>query len=163
MHYLTLCLAFFGFVLSGFAAPSAPSEPKAGPAVVAYNEGTEHLMDLEFAKAESNLREALRENPKMAEAHNNLAYALRKQGKAHYSDALEHYNRAIEIDPKMSEAYMYRGVLYVQMGEKEKALADHRTLLQLSPSLAAELEYVVTNGREKTPEQFFGVAKTKKS
>jgi Flp pilus assembly protein TadD len=167
MKTTTQCLALgFAFISSltiGFAAPSKPSEPKADPSVVAYNEGTEYLMELEFAKAESNLREALRENPKMAEAHNNLAYALRKQGEAHYDDALKHYNRAIEINPKMAEAYMYRGVLYVQMGEPEKALADHRTLLQLSPSLAAELEYVVKNGREKTPEQFFGVAKKKKS
>lgn len=162
-QWLLLSCTLFSFSVSGLAAPSKPSKPKAKPAVAAYNAGTEHLLELDFTEAEARLREAIEENPRMAEAHNNLAYALRKQGEAHYDAALEHYNRAIQLSPRMAEAYMYRGVLYVQMGEKEKALLDHSALLKLSPSLAAELENVITSGREKTPEQFFGVAKTKDS
>ena len=54
---------------------------------------------------------------------------------------------------------MYRGVLYMQMGNKEMALKDHERLVAMGSPLAGELEYVVTNGHEKEPEQFFGVSR----
>ncbi|ANO34061.1 hypothetical protein A6E01_01810 [Vibrio breoganii] len=95
---------------------------------------------------------------KLAEAHNNLAYTLRKQGPENYKAALTHYNKAIYLDSKLPEPYMYRGVLYVQMGDKKRALEDHQTLVEMGSPLAVELEYVVKNNREKAPEQFFGVS-----
>ena len=54
---------------------------------------------------------------------------------------------------------MYRGVLHIQMGNRDLALKDHEILLALKPSLAEELETVITEGREKQPEQIFGVSK----
>jgi hypothetical protein len=54
---------------------------------------------------------------------------------------------------------MYRGVLHTQMGNRSLALDDHNTLVSMRSPLAAELEYVVENGREKEPEQFFGVSR----
>jgi tetratricopeptide (TPR) repeat protein len=104
-------------------------------------------------------RRALDRNERFAEAHNNLAYSLRKQGPARYAEALKHYNRAIELNPNLAEPYMYRGVLHTQMGNRSLALKDHETLVGMKSPLAAELEYVVENGREKTPEQFFGVSR----
>jgi hypothetical protein len=71
-----------------------------------------------------------------------------------------HYNRALEIKPKLAEAYMYRGVLHVQMGNKDLANKDLETLKSLNVGLATELQYVISNGREKEPEQFFGVTRT---
>jgi Flp pilus assembly protein TadD len=143
------------------AAPSASKAPEPDPAVQAYNAGTEALLDLDFQAAEADLRRAIEAKPDMAEAHNNLAYALRKQGESHFAEALKHYNRAVELDPRLAEAYMYRGVLYVQMGDTEAALKDHAMLLELDNKLAGELEAVVTSGEEKTPEQFFGVTDPK--
>ena len=140
------------------AAPSAPKEDTSDP-VKLYNKAWEALQELEFAEAAKLLRSSLEENDDFAEAHNNLAYSLRKQGKDHFDEALRHYTRAIEIDRRLVEAYMYRGVLYIQMGNKDKALADHATLLKMDEKLAAELEWVIENGKEKEPEQFFGVAK----
>ena len=49
---------------------------------------------------------------------------------------------------------MYRGVLHIQMGNRDLALKDHEILLALKPALAEELETVITEGREKQPEQF---------
>ena len=54
---------------------------------------------------------------------------------------------------------MYRGVLHIQMGNRSLALDDHRTLVGMNATLAAELQYVVENGREKEPERFFGVSR----
>jgi tetratricopeptide (TPR) repeat protein len=124
-----------------------------------YNEGVKYMMDKKFSKAEKQFRKALAINDSFAEAHNNLAYTLRKQGKEHYQEALKHYNRSIELKPALDEPYMYRGVLYVQMGKKDSALEDHKILVSRNSPLAAELEYVVENGREKEPERFFGVSR----
>ena len=112
-----------------------------------------------FSKAEKQFRKALKIEEGFAEAHNNLAYTLRKQGPDHFDEALAHYNRAIELRPELAEPYMYRGVLFMQMGDKSAALVDHQKLVAMNSSLASELEYVVVNGREKQPEQFFGVSR----
>jgi tetratricopeptide (TPR) repeat protein len=123
-----------------------------------YNEGVKYMMDKKFSRAEEQFRKALAINDSFAEAHNNLAYTLRKQGQEHYEEALKHYNRSIDLKPGLDEPYMYRGVLHVQMGNKDLALVDHETLVIRNSPLASELQYVVENGREKEPEQFFGVS-----
>ena len=161
LHLSLIAVAFTAAASLSFSAPSKPSKPKEKPGIAAYNEGTEQIAALKFAEAEKSLRKALKEVPKMPEAHNNLAYALRKQGEDQFEEALEHYDRAIELNPELPEPYMYRGVLYVQMEQKEDALKDHAVLLDLSPSLASELEYVIENDKEKEPEQFFGVTDKK--
>ena len=123
-----------------------------------YNNGVELMMDKKFNKAERRFRKAIALNENFAEAHNNLAYTLRKQGTDYYDEALKHYNRSIELNPGLDEPYMYRGVLYIQMGDKRMAVEDHKTLVNRNSPLASELQFVVENGREKEPEAFFGVS-----
>jgi len=124
-----------------------------------YNNGVELMMVKKFNKAERRFRKALALNENFAEAHNNLAYTLRKQGPDYYDEALKHYNRSIELNPGLDEPYMYRGVLYIQMGDKSLAVEDHKTLVNRNSPLASELQFVVENGREKEPEAFFGVSR----
>ncbi|MEM0966448.1 MAG: tetratricopeptide repeat protein [Verrucomicrobiota bacterium] len=158
LRFILLAVAFLGFSSSMLtAASSKPRKVEEPPGIKAYNKGTELLFEEEFEEAEVQLREAVKEDPKLAEAYNNLAYVLRKQGSDHFEESLEFYNKAIQLEPKLSEAYMYRGVLYVQMGDQGKALEDHAVLERLKPSLAEELQYVIETGQEKVPAQFFGV------
>jgi tetratricopeptide (TPR) repeat protein len=124
-----------------------------------YNKGVELMLEKKFSSAEKWFRKALASREQFAEAHNNLAYVLRKQGADHFEESLKHYNRAIEIQPNLPQPYMYRGVLYVQMVKIDLAKKDHLKLKSLDASLAAELQYVIINGREKEPEQFFGVSR----
>jgi tetratricopeptide (TPR) repeat protein len=145
---------------NALAAGSPQKAPSVSADVVDYNKGVDLMLDKNFAEAEKQFRKALERNERLAEAHNNLAYTLRKQGPEHYEEALNHYNRAIQLKPELPEPYMYRGVLYIQMGNKDMALKDHEKLVSMRSSLAEELEYVVVNGREKEPERFFGVSKT---
>ena len=143
-----------------FGAGSSAISSEKGRDVRLYNQGVALMLDKNFTAAEGKFRQALAENSRFSEAHNNLAYVLRKQGPAHFGEALQHYNRAIGLKRYMAQAYMYRGVLFVQMGQPEKARADLATLEGLDASLARELAYVIDNKREKEPEQFFGVSKT---
>jgi tetratricopeptide (TPR) repeat protein len=150
-------------LFSGSLAMGAPSQPKESTEANdsdLFASGTEKLLTGDYAGAEKDLRAAVGADDKNAGAHNNLAFVLRKQGSAHFDEALKHYNRAIELNNKLAEAYMYRGVLYQAMGKKDLALSDHARLLELGRGdLAKELEWVLDNGKEKEPPQFFGVVK----
>ena len=53
------------------------------------------------------------------------------QSAANRDRALKHDDRALQLKPTLAQAYMYRGVLFAQMGDLDRARADHATLLQL--------------------------------
>jgi tetratricopeptide (TPR) repeat protein len=144
--------------LSAFGAGSAkqPVQKNSDPSITVYNQGVELMLAKKFLEAQAKFDQAVRENPRFAEAHNNLGYTLRKQGTANYQKSLEHYNTAIELKPKLAEAYMYRGVLYVEMGRKNDAEADLAVLRKLNPRLAKELAEVIETGKEE--DRIYGVA-----
>ena len=143
---------------SGGSGKSSRHDP---PELSFYNDGTRMLFQKQWAAAQKQLEAAVAMNPKMAEAHNNLAYVLRKQGEANYAASLEHYNRAIELKPKMAEAYMYRGALYALSGKADLAKADYDMLVKMKSKLAPHLQKIMDTGKEEEPEQFYGVTKKK--
>lgn len=159
MKKYILVLSLLLFAVSALAAGSKTVTPEVSKDLGYYNRGVALMLDKKFSQAEKQFRKALKFNDDFAEAHNNLAYTLRKQGSENFEEALKHYNRAIRLNPALAEPYMYRGVLFVQMGNRTSALQDHQILVQMKSPLADELKYVVVNGREKKPEQFFGVSK----
>ena len=160
MKTFMIALAFTFMSASLATAAGSPSKKSTTSEYIkVYNVGVELMMEKKFSRAERQFRKALALNEIFAEAHNNLAYTLRKQGPDYYDEALKHYNRSIELNPGLDEPYMYRGVLYIQIGNKNLALADHQTLVDRNSPLASELQFVVDNGREKEPEQFFGVSR----
>jgi tetratricopeptide (TPR) repeat protein len=61
------------------------------------------------------------------------ANALQTLGK--YEASLKDYDRAIEIDPKLANAYVNRGSAYSHLGEYEKAIADYEKGLALDPKI----------------------------
>ena len=94
----------------------------------------------------------------LARAHNNLGYSLRKQGAMNYTQALNHYDQAIELNPRLAEAYMYRGVLHMLMGNEAQALEDHRALTGMDRRLADSLQAAIASGEE--PDGLEGLAKS---
>ena len=148
-------LVFLGNVAFGAGSSSMPAGDQR-PGVAHYNEGVAAMQKERYAKAQAKFESALARNPDMAEAHNNLGYALRKQGPENFDAALRHYNRAIQLNSELAEAYMYRGVLYMLMGQEELALQDHRTLTGLNRRLADALQAAIASGEE--PEGLEGLA-----
>jgi Flp pilus assembly protein TadD len=120
-------------------------------AVSAYNEGVTLMRDKHYAAAQEKFEQALALDETLAEAHNNLAFSLRQQGTHNFARSLQHYNRALELKPDLARAYMYRGVLFTQMGDMTRARTDYAQLLQLDPELAARLERIIagTDGRDE--------------
>ena len=133
--------------------PAAKGTPRER-AVIAYNEGVTLMRDKHYAAAQEKFEQALALDEALSEAHNNLAFSLRMQGTHNFERALNHYNRALDIKPDLARAYMYRGVLFTQMGDLARARADHAKLLALDQELAAKLERIIagTGGRDEYEE-----------
>ncbi len=53
-----------------------------------------------------------------------------------YKEAIEDYNRAIEIDPKYAETYCNRGVARYHLGDKQGALKDLNKAIELNQRYA---------------------------
>jgi tetratricopeptide (TPR) repeat protein len=125
--------------------------PEAGSradAVRLYNSGVALLLARNLRQAQQNFEAALALDERLAEAHNNLAFVLRMQGRQNFTSSLEHYNRAIELKPDLAQAYMYRGVLFTQQGDRVRARQDLERLRRLDARLAADLERVVEGADE---------------
>jgi tetratricopeptide (TPR) repeat protein len=137
------------------AAAAAESDPLPVPAqgaranaVRVYNEGVALLVQRNYPQAQKKFEAALAADETLAEAHNNLAYALRMQGKHNLGPSLAHYNRAIQLKPGLAQAYMYRGTLFVLQGDMASANRDLEKLRTLDPKLAGELDRIVKSAAE---------------
>jgi tetratricopeptide (TPR) repeat protein len=113
-----------------------------------FKEGVALMDAKKFAAAQVKFEEVLKLNPNIAEAHNNLAYCLRKQSPENFTSSLEHYNTALRLNPKLAQAYEYRGVLFVELGKKADAEKDLATLKKLDPKLAVALETAIKAGKD---------------
>ena len=146
-------------LLSGSALFAAGSkkkeEPKANHETL-YNAGVALLESGDWKAAATKFEAALGAKEDFAEAHNNLGYVLRKLGAENYEKARDHYDRALELNPKLAQAYHYRGVLHTLAGDETAAKADHAKLLELDRELADELMAVIASGEE--PEGNGGAA-----
>ena len=145
------------------AADSDPKPvPKGGPrekAIIAYNDGVKLMLDRKFAEAQARFETAVSLDATIPEAHNNLAFSLRAQGAANFKRALEHYDRALSLKPDFPRAIMYRGVLFVQMGDLDRARAALVRLKPMDAKLAEQLDeairsYPMGDGYDSLSPQF---------
>lgn len=144
-----------GATLIAAAAAAVESDPLPVPAggprekaVALYNDGVKLMLGKRFSEAQQRFEEALALEERIAEAHNNLAFSLRMQGIENFKRAMRHYGRAIEINPQLAQAYMYRGVLLSQVGDRDRAQADLRTLRMLDAALAEKLARYIGGSME---------------
>lgn len=87
------------------------------------NKGAAHARLEEYDAAVGAYREALRiddESEHAATAETNLAYALWESGRT--EQALEHAERAVEIDPRFGQAWYNRGFFLAERGLHEDAV-----------------------------------------
>lgn len=138
---------------AGAGAGAAESDPLPVPAkgsraeaVSLYNDGVALLVARRYADAQRKFEAALALDESLAEAHNNLAYALRMQGRQNFAASLAHYNRALALKPGLAQAYMYRGVLFMLQGDRDRARQDLERLRTLDARLALDLERVLDGG-----------------
>lgn len=77
-------------------------------------------------------REALKYNSSPpASIYNDLANALVKQKK--YDEAIEHYNRAIQLEPTFARAYYNKGMALSEQNRLSEAIEEFRHVLRFYP------------------------------
>lgn len=105
------------------------------------NKGAAHAELEEYDEAVGAYKEALRigdDTEHAATAETNLAYALFESGRG--EQALEHAERAVEIDPRFAQAWYNRGFLLVERGLAEDAVNCFDNAIRLGYREAGVLE-----------------------
>lgn len=90
------------------------------------------------ARVESLLTNSIRLDPNFAEAELQLGIVYADQGNT--SDAIPHYERAIQVAPQTEEAHFRLAQAYRQTGQPEKSKEELHLYQQLSQESAAKLE-----------------------
>ena len=85
-------------------------------------------------EAAAAYREAVRVNPNLAPAHDNLGVMLAERGSA--DEAVAAYRRAIEVNPGAARPYYNLGNALAARGDWDGALAAFRKALELQPDFA---------------------------
>jgi tetratricopeptide (TPR) repeat protein len=105
------------------------------------NKGAAHAELEEYDAAIGAYREALDLDPEgehAATAHTNLAYALWESGQD--ERALEHAERAVEVDPRFGEGWYNRGYFLLERGLAEDALNAFENAVRLGMRTATVFE-----------------------
>jgi len=66
------------------------------------------------------------------------ARSLHRQGE--FRDAMQNYNKAINLDPELGEAYLHRGALYLLLKKKAEACNDLKKAVSLNVQGAQEAQ-----------------------
>jgi len=89
----------------------------------------------DFDRAIADLSEAIRLDPKYAEAYYLRGVTYRNKGDL--DRAIADYSEAIRLDPKLAGAYNNRGNAYKDKGDSDHAIADFSEAIRLAPELEA--------------------------
>ena len=86
----------------------------------------------ELNKAISDYTNAIKINPKYAEAYNNRGNAFFKE--RNFEEAISDYTKALEINSNFIQSYRNRGIAYAKIRKTEEAVSDFKKYLKLNPS-----------------------------
>ncbi len=122
------------------------------------NKGAAHGQLEEWDEAIGSYREALKlddDSEHAATAHTNLAYALWESGQT--ADALDHAERAVELDPRFPQAWYNRGFFLHERGLNEDAVNAFDNAIRLgmrTPGVHEEKARALEElGRDEEAEQ----------
>lgn len=104
------------------------------PEPMLYNDrGVAYMLQGNLSAAMGDFMFALRLDPALPQAYNNMGLVYAKY-RGDFVRGLESFSKAIERDPKYVDAYMSRGMAYIQMGKTGEALADYSKAIELDPN-----------------------------
>jgi tetratricopeptide (TPR) repeat protein len=92
----------------------------------------------DLAAVESLLRKAIALNDSLAPAHVQLGDLY--EDERNYGESIPQYERALQLDPSLTDAYYRLGTDYVHAGEKEKAQREFAVYQKLRAEHLAEVE-----------------------
>ncbi len=125
---------------------------ESSPGTHAYLAGNKRFEDGDYEQALREYEAALSQDPEAPHFVRAKARALMQLGRD--QEALEWFNRALELQPYFAGTYANRGILYDRMGEYTLAIADYERALELDSEIAEGPHWLVRflrNQPEKPP------------
>ena len=124
-----------GGSMSQTTTPVAKAKPKtiAGPTLATARADIDAK---NWTKAIADLRKIIAASPKSADAYNLLGYSYRNSG--NYDRAGQAYDKALKLNPKHTGALEYQGVLFVKLGQLDKAKANLALIKTISGATSEE-------------------------
>jgi Flp pilus assembly protein TadD len=126
-----------GGSMSQTTTPTAKPKPKAvaGPTLATARADIDAK---NWTKAIADLRKIIAASPNSADAYNLLGYSYRNSG--NYDRAGAAYVKALKLNPKHTGALEYQGVLFVKLGQLDKAKANLALIKTISGASSEEYE-----------------------
>ncbi len=121
----------------GGGSDSTGTSSQASAARIYYNQGEGYSKKKSWSLAIQAYLEAVRLDPKFAEAWNNLGFCYRKV--VQYDKAFGAYKQALDLKPDYPDAHEYMARTYLAMGDKDGAMREYEILKHLDVKMAAEL------------------------
>lgn len=136
--YLPLLLIPVIPLLIAASTPSVSTSPAKHEKF--YNQGVKAQKKGDYQRAVKLYEKALKAKPDFADALNNLGYSLRNIAKQYMDEAMQSYNKALQIQKDHQQALEYQGELYVWRGQLLKANENYKQLKRMNSPEAAELK-----------------------
>jgi hypothetical protein len=99
-----------------------------------YSTGLSFLWREDYKKALSYFEEAIKKNPRYAEAYFQSGYCYGELGR--YPEAIEAFKQAIRIKPNYAEAHNELGISYGKLGRWTEAIEAFKQAIRIKPDLA---------------------------
>lgn len=147
-------LRSFVFALA-VALPLSAQAMGTGPAPTSvanpdYAQAEKLIKEWKYAEAIPLLEKVVKDDPKNADAYNQLGYASRKLNKL--PDARIHYAKALELQPEHKGALAYQGEMFLMLDDVKSAetnLAKLDKLCTFGCTEYTELKKAVTEYKQR--------------
>jgi tetratricopeptide (TPR) repeat protein len=101
--------------------------------------GVAHYKKGDFSSALGYYKKALELDQNYASVFNNigslyLSMFLKERKEEAYRLAMENFNRALKIDPRLFAAYNGRGAAYKYSGQLDAAISDWKKTIEINPN-----------------------------
>lgn len=131
-------LAFALSATPGLSIDTGGDDSNAAATVPTLAEARADIKAKQWNDAIEKLTLIVDADPQSADAYNLLGYAFRNAG--NNSRAMQAYTRALKLNPNHTGALEYQGVLFVMMGDLDKANANLAKLETICGTSCEEYE-----------------------
>lgn len=101
------------------------------PAKQYYTSGVSLMLTKKYAKAIAEFEQAVREEPKFAEAYFNIGYCHDELGE--HQKAVNAFKKAIQLKPDFIEAYYNLGIAFDELKQFQESIVAYSKAAELKP------------------------------